>query len=397
MNIPVNSNTRRGAALVTLMVVILIVSIAGAAMVGFARQQAYSITRVRDYLKAQAYAEAGANAAYNVIKTNFADALDPSKFPAVAFGDGGYDVTVTVVGSDQASIVSVGQCGNAAITVKADVKNMLPVQQNPGGPVTLPPDNPWGYSVLVNGYITHNGSGTAFGKVHVNNYLRQNGTIEWGSDANPMQVSCSGSDGFRANGSASIHGTVMAPRIQVTGTKHIHQELVQAVPTVPFPTLDLTPYYQIALANGQVFNSQNINGTVSWGLIPGGVRWINGTFRQNGALSYQGCIIATGDITFNGSVNQTKYQQLPAIISRDGAVRVNGAHMINGLVYSKGDCTWNGAGHIYGSILVGGNLTFNGSYGNIYYEFCQPSPDPVGGSAGGSSVSDHCVITAWQQ
>jgi hypothetical protein len=396
MNIPVNKNTRRGAALVTLMVVILIVSIAGAAMVGFAKQQAYSITRVRDYLKAQAYAEAGANAAYNVIKTNFADASDPSKFPAVAFGDGGYDVTVTVVGDDQASIVAVGQCGNATITVKADVKNMQPVQQQPSGPPVLPPDNPWGYSVLVNGYITHNGAGTAFGKVHVNNYLTQNGSIEWGSDADPMQVSCSGANGFIGNGSISIHGTIRAPQIQINGTEHVHQKLVQSVPTVPFPTLDLTPYYQIALANGQVFSSQSPNGDVNWGLIPGGVKWISGTFSQNGSLSYQGAIIATGNITFNGSVTQTKYQQLPAIISRDGYVKVNGSHQINGLVYAKGDCTWNGAGHIYGSILVGGNLTFNGSYGNIYYDFSQPSPDPAGGG-GGSGVSDHCVITAWQQ
>lgn len=396
MNIPVNNETRRGAALVTLMVVILIVSISGAAMVGFAKQQAASITRVRDYLKAQAYAEAGVNAAYNVIKTNFADASDPSKFPAVSFGDGGYDVTVTVVGDDQASIVAVGQCGGATITVKADVKNMNPVQQNPSGPPVLPPDCPWGYSVLVNGYITHNGAGTVFGKVHVNNYLTQNGSIEWGSDADPVVVSCSGSRGFRGNGCVSIHGTIMAPKIRINGSQHVHQKLVQDVATVPFPMLDLTPYYQIALANGQVFNSQSVNGCVNWGLIPGGVRWVDGTFRQNGTLTYQGCIIATCNITLNGSVTQTKYQQLPAIISRDGYVKVNGAHQIHGLVYAKGNCTWKGAGHIYGSILVGGNLTFNGSYGNIYYDFSEPSPDPIG-SGGGSSASDHCVITAWQQ
>ena len=68
-----DQESKRGAALMTLMIIVLLVAGTVAFLINEAKQQAYAVTRVRDYLKAQAYAESGANEAYSILKTNFAD------------------------------------------------------------------------------------------------------------------------------------------------------------------------------------------------------------------------------------------------------------------------------------------------------------------------------------
>lgn len=383
---------REGAALVTMMIILLLVAMAGAVLVAFATQQKISVQRSRDMIKAQAYAEAGLHRAYHILKTNFDNASNASLFPPADFDDGRYTLTVTVVNDVQASIESVGECGSARMTVKADVINLPQVDPGTGLP---PPTSPWAYAVLVNGYIQHNGAGTVIGAVHVNNYLDCNGSLVWGTTNELCNVSAvSPSKGFQVSGNATVYGTVKAPRIRVTGQENIQNKVVGPVDPIPFPTLDLTPYYQIAVANGQVFNSLNLNGTVNWGRIPGGVRWINGNLIQNGSLNFEGCVIATGYIRFNGAVTQRRVGQLPAIVSRDSYIRVNGHHEIEGLVYAKSDVTWNGSGYIRGAVLVGGNMTFNGAYGNLYYAYCEPSPN-----AGSTPPSqrDYVIISAWQK
>ena len=49
-----NREQKRGAALLTLMIIMLLVVGTVAYMVKDAKQQAFAVTRVRDYLKAQA-------------------------------------------------------------------------------------------------------------------------------------------------------------------------------------------------------------------------------------------------------------------------------------------------------------------------------------------------------
>jgi hypothetical protein len=373
------------------MIFVFLISITGAAVVGFAKQQAASVSRVRDFLIAQAYAEAGVNEAYSILHTNFAARSDPQKFPLRQYGGGTYDASVASVGTDMATITCIATHQGAISTVKVDVRNN---QTGTGGSVPPPRTSPWAYTVLCNGYITHNGSGNCYGNVHANNYITCNGSISWGLPASNIYVSAhSSSKGFKANGSAVMYGTVHAPVITVNGSEQITTKIYADPGVVTFPTLDLTPYYNIALANGQVTGSQNLNGTHNWGTIPGGVKWVNGTFTQNGSLTWAGCIIATGKITFNGSITQTRVANLPAIISRDSEVKVNGAHTVRGLVFANGNLTWNGAGTIAGSILVGGNLTFNGSYGILDYAYCEPSPD----GGGGGSTADDVNITAWQR
>jgi cytoskeletal protein CcmA (bactofilin family) len=226
-----------------------------------------------------------------------------------------------------------------------------------------------------------------------------NGSFEWGSATSLVQVAvCSAAKGLKVSGNATVHGTVSAPVISVTGQKTIDIENIGPVTAVTFPTVengmvDWTPFYNIAVANNQVFGSQTINGNANWA-IPGGVRWINGDLRVNGGgnLTYSGCVIATGSIRINGGMTHTRLANLPALVSRDSTITMNGAHSIGGLVYAKGDITWNGSGTFTGSILCGGNMTFNGTYGILGYSYCEPNPN----LNLTSNQVDRVVVEAWQ-
>lgn len=390
--IPVSKSRRRGSAMVTLMVVVLLVSIAGAAMVSFAKQQAYAVTRIRDAMRAQAYAEAGANEAYNTIKQAFANAADPSQFPAMTFGDGGFDVTVTMVGDDRASIVSVGQSGNATITVKADVKNMLPATPGSSDPSEQPTD-PFAYTWLVNGQMRMNGSSEFGGYVHANNNIDVNGSSSWGTADEPVYASASVKAVF--SGPCALYGTIRSPSI--SGSFSPGTEIVGPAPMVPIPSLDFSALYATALANGQVVNSQSINANTTWN-IPGGVKWINGTLAvaNNKTLTYSGCIVVTGNINMkqNATLNATPVAGLPTLVSRDGSMTM-GHGQTAGLLWAKGDITFSGGADFTGTIICGGNLLFNGSGSRFTYADYGFGSGGGGGSTPGTTA-DHVVITAWQ-
>lgn len=380
-----NIRNQSGSALIAVMGVVLLMALIAAGMVALGRQQVFTAERMRDYVKAQMIAEAGVNDAYNLMKTNFAARLDDANFPLKAFDGGTYDATVTPVGTNKANIAAVGVYRSATCYSKANIEN-IPLITTNGLP---PPTSPWAYGVFCNGYLSFNGSSTFRGSAHINNYFQGNGSVNWGSATNPIYFECSGANGFSINGASTIIGTIRAPDINVHGT--VSSAIEGPVPTIAMPIIDLTPYYQTALANGQVFNSSTINNAQNWGTIPGGVRWYNGNLTVNGggSITYKGCVIATGNMTLRGSTTQTQIANLPAFISRDGSITMNGAHTINGLVYAGGNMTFNGSGSVAGALMAGGNMIFNGAASLVVnYVYSNPS-----GAQAGSQ--DHVIITAW--
>jgi hypothetical protein len=173
---------------------------------------------------------------------------------------------------------------------------------------------------------------------------------------------------------------------------------VTTVPLVAIPDIDLTPYYNAALANGQVFSgSKSLSGTVT---PNGGIMWVNGTLSF-GNGTYNGCFIATGDIelktTGNGTITQTAVQRYPVLVSRDGTITVKQAKTwtFTGLVYCKtGSFDKQGNGDVFGrgAIIAAGNVSKNGGWSGMIYS--DPTPIPPGGS--GAAVVDKVIITAWQ-
>ncbi|HEY8240780.1 MAG TPA: hypothetical protein VIH35_05000 [Kiritimatiellia bacterium] len=361
------------------MCVAVLISLAAASMMSFAQYQVKATDRARQDNLAMAIAEAGANAAYAAIKADFDNKDNASLFPETDFNNGYFDATVTSVGESRAQISCIGVSGSQTSVVVLDVVDLTT------GTDGTDPTSPYSYTIFVNGSGTINGAGNVRGSVHCNQDLRANGAFEWGTTTDDCDVSCSIE--FRANGGAVLHGMCYAPSINAGAGV---PKTIQAVPTIPMPTLDVTAYYNTALANGQIYDSSHPLPSGP-GAIAGGVAWYNGNLTINGGVSYQGCIIATGSINFKGGCTQTKVGNLPAVVSRDSSVTLSGARTMQGLVYSKGNFLCNGAGRLDGTVIVGGTLTLNGSHGIFAYD----NSNPTAGTDG--TTAPDVGISAWQK
>ncbi len=368
--------------------VVMLIAVVGAGMVSLGRQQIHSARRMRDYAKAQIIAESGANAAYSLLKTNFAARTNPDNFPLTAFGDGTYDAFVTSVGSNQASITSTGTCGLAKSVVRIDLKNYPLITTNATPKVG---ESPYAYSILAGGDLGWNGNSDmqmSNGYMHCNGEYSANGV----NTARGNVESCVG---ISLVGQATITGQGRAPVI-TGGT--VGTAVVASVPLVTIPDIDLTPYYAAAQASGQVFpGGKSLSGTVT---PAGGIMWVNGDLYLGNGV-YNGCFIATGDIelktTGNNTITQNKVNRYPILVSRDGNITIKQAKLwtFNGLVYAKtGSFDKQGNGDVIGTgaIIAAGDVTKNGGWSGLLYS--DPTPIPPGGN--NNSAADRVVITAWQ-
>ena len=380
-----------GSALLIVLGVIFIVSLVVASMVTVGRQQVYSTNRSGNYVRAQLIAEAGANAAYNLIKTNFAACTNAANFPLTAFQGGTYDATVSLVDSNKASIVSVG------IYSSVRARSVMSVQNRPNS-ITFtdssqPTDVAYGYVIVSGGDLTWAGNvdfQTSNGWMHANGYFLANG-------ANTLHANVSSCVDIGMVGGANIDGNARAPSIH--GGTVSGQSTITNVPVVSLPNIDLTPYYNCAASNGQVFSSsQSLSGTVT---PKGGIMWVNGdiTFA---AGKYTGCFIATGSLTIkcagaNDVVEHVKVAQYPAFVARDGSMLIKQAKLFkfNGLIYVKNgtfDKSGNGDVIGVGTILTAGTFSKNGGWSALIYQ--NSGPVPPGGYTR-TLTADKVVVMGW--
>ena len=382
----------RGSALLVLMIIILLVAAGGASLVNFAKQQAYSAARIRDYIKAQAYAEAGANEAYSIIKTNWAARSDPSKFPSRTFADGSYDATVVAVSSNYAAVTCVGTRAGQTATVKLDIYNAnpsTPPTTNGGPPAAV---GAYTYAIMSCGKMNWSGSGqidVGTGKVHGNGLYKMTGSKQ-------VKGNISSSTRIWLTGSTKITGDAAAPVLTYSGGAISGTKTVGPVAAVSLPPIDLTPYYNHALANGQVYNG-NQHFTGSSDLTPvGGIMWVNGNFKWSGSGRLVGCFIATGSIDISGSGDQIKVGNYPALVSRDADIDISGSGKFHGLMYAKTTFYKSGSGDVIGSIMSGGDFDSSGSWSAMAYENSTPVPPGGGGSGTPGSAGDQIGVSAWQ-
>lgn len=388
-----NQEHKRGAALMTLMIILLLVTATGAYLVNDAKQQAFAVTRVRDYLKAQAYAESGANEAYSLLKTNFALRTDAARFPPTIYSDGMYDVTVSSISTNLASITCVGQRGDSTVSVMIDLQNFGAAAGAGGAGAT--PVGAYAHAIHAGGNLTGSGNSlinTGDGKVHTNGKLTLSGNQQITS---PMVSSVVGP--LTMSGNALIHGPATAPSYSLSGNARVEGTQTTApVEVVPTPDIDLTPYYNYALANGEVkTSSQTFSGNTALAPV-GGVMWVNGTLTVSGNVTVKGCLIATGNITLSGNGIQTKVDDLPAIMSRDGNIKISGNSNYHGLIYAKtGGYTGSGNGIIKGAIIAKGAIAISGNFHAVDYENSTPPEGGPGGDTGESG--DQVSVIAWQK
>ncbi len=383
--------SRQGSALITVMGIIILIALVGVGMVALGRQQIHSARRLRDYAKAQIIAESGANAAYSLLKTNFAARLNPDNFPLTSFGDGSYDVTVTSVTNDMAAITSTGLCGLARAVVRVDLKNFpLP------GPTNQPPlaEGAYAYAAVSGDTMTWNGNGTMTingAGIHSNGRYKMTGCeVITGQNCN-----VSSSVEIWSTGTTEIHGDAQAPVWKGTSPANITEgtPTTRSVPLVTIPNIDLSRYYQAALQNGQVYNGDiHLTGSTDL-IVPGGIMWVNGNLTLNRSGRMIGCFIATGDVNVTGSGDQEKVASYPAFISRDGDVDMSGSGDIHGLVYARsGSIEKTGNGVVVGSMMCAGTFDKGGGWDLLIYE----NSTPIAPGDPNTSVRDRVVITAWQ-
>lgn len=399
-----NQEQKRGAALMTLMIIILLVAGTGAYMVSDAKQQAYAVTRVRDYLKAQAYAEGGANQAYSLLKTNFALRTDPSSFPQVTYGDGTYDVTVSPVGTDKAFISCIGVRGASTVNVLVDIQNFATNPGAGGGVSGVPPAvGVYTYAIVSGGTMGWSGSGTlnaGTGKFHANGQFKMTGSKKvTGNISSSVKIWLTGSTMITGNAAApAFDGTALDAGV-ITGTK-----TVGAVPIVTIPDFDATAFRTAAIAAGAgAYYSGDAKFSAGYGDIvpPGGILFAEGDIDISTSSRMIGCFIANGAISITGSGDQIQVGNYPAFVALTGKNDQAGSGKTHGLIYAgkAGTLSFNrsGSGDVTGTIISKGNFDASGSWSALVYENSTPVPPVTGGGGSTGSSGDRVGVIAWQK
>lgn len=363
----------------------------GAGLMTLAINQSAHVDRARNYVKAQSIAEAGVNYAYAVLREDFSKREDDNAFPSTEFGGGSYSVQVSPLGDKDAHIASVGTYEGVQCTVAVDVHNFG--EGSPASGAEQPPAvGAYEYAVLSGDTMTWTGSGftdVGDGKIHANGAYKMVGcSIGTGNLSSCVQI--------WATGTTQINGDAQAPKFKGKAPGNVSGTATKtSVDPVEIPDIDLQPYFLEAEGNGQVYN-----GNIHWSgssdiTIPGGILWINGDFQYSGSGDLTGCIIATGDIRMSGSGDQIQVSYYPAMISRDGDIKITGSSDLEGLILARnGDFEKHGSGKVVGSIMCAGTFKKTGSWDLMVYENATPVP-PEGGGGDEGEDANLIAITAW--
>jgi formylmethanofuran dehydrogenase subunit C len=392
MNIlPDRCHATRGSALFTVLIIMGVLSLVTTSMVYMALQQPFNVRRTRDQIRAQDVAEAGANIAFAMLSTNFSLKDNAGAFPLTPYRGGTYDVTVTSFSPTSAVISSVGVVNATKATVALDI--LCTSSNLPSGQPA--PTGAYACAVMSGGAMTWSGNSTlnmGGGKLHSNTSLQISGNAGIiGNVSTVGKMTMSGNTTIQGNSAAASYS--LSGNNTITGTK-----TTGTVAPIPIPNIDLTPYYNTALANGQVYSSsQNFSGNYSF-TPPGGIMWVNGdlSFSGNGVIN--GCIMATGNITVSGNITQSQQTGnfYPSLASQNGSITLSGNSFTqNGLIYTKtGDITISGNVALYGSIISAGVFTLSGNFTAFNYQ--NSTPVPPGGGSGGSQQTG-ATISGWRQ
>ncbi len=282
------TDRRRGSAMVTVMLVVVVTMMATASLFAFSTSTTHRIRILTESIRAKAIAEAGANRGYNALCLNYALRSSGNLYESVDFGGGRYSVTLTPMEGGWTRLVSVGTFGRAQHQVGLDMRDTL------DGQSSLP--RFLEYAIFCNGAMTINGT--------------------------PRQV-----DGdLHSNGSFALHGEYTNVDGQISAPPPNSIPATHSAPwtSIPFPLLS-DPEFQTFLAeaeaagipvtryNGsQTFKKDHdftgitvIDGSVTF--IGSGTRditgmlYISGSLTANGSTSLSGCLLVGGSMTVNGA------------------------------------------------------------------------------------------------
>ena len=199
-------------------------------------------------------------------------------------------------------------------------------------------DPAFGIGILTNGDLRINGSSNINGGTHTNGSTR-------------------------VNGSGTITGTVSAHgSITVNGTWDTGNQTPNA-PTVVVPSVTdpfLAQLKTAAQASG-TYHDGNYNFNGAGADLGGQVIFADGNLTLNGTV-INGTIVATGNVTINGSSQINGNGAIGTAIVAKGSITMNGSSDSYGAFWSNGSFVQNGSSRVVGTIVSQGDITRNGSF-----------------------------------
>ncbi|WFB37001.1 hypothetical protein P3T73_04410 [Kiritimatiellota bacterium B12222] len=240
------------------------------------------------------------------------------------------------------------------------------------------------------------------------------GNIETGNISSSTSIETSWS---------SIEENLIAPNLIFPSWKVPQNKSTQAVENVPslvLPFLDVEAFKSYAESNGTYFvGSQsigrswltadilrrtgvNVTNNETHYAPDGGVLFVDGDVTVTSDMDFEGVIVATGNITFNGAATFTNPTDFPAMVSVDGNISVGAGasggvdgwvYAMNGSVYCSG-----GAGGLSG-IIAAQDIRITGGYSfgddTVLNEITWPGAPSGGGGESESSEGGSLRLLSW--
>jgi hypothetical protein len=224
------------------------------------------------------------------------------------------------------------------------------------------------HAIVCNGTFDFGGCGSIGTPAGVNARLHANGAIDISGNAG-TNINVTSSISISIGNNKTINGSIAAPslsynpsKVTITGTA-----ATQAVAQITIPDIDLSPWQELAQANGQVLSSMPAGNPYT---PPGGVLWLTGD--QTITSTINGTLIVEGTVNMNGNVYPPDSGF--AIASVNGDIRI-GTGTVRGLIYAKnGNYEQEANGLAQGQIIVNGTIKKKGNSNISVYKKYIPAP-----------------------
>lgn len=305
-----NLQNCKGSILTISILMTAIVALFAGALAQLVLQDAATVYRQENSMKAFFLAQAGVSEAYAILKEDLSNKDDADLYPETSLGDGSYDVTI-LQPNGKLVIQSVGIVKNVERAIYVEVKADDGLAA-------------FDYGILSNKEGDLWGSSTINADIHSNE--------EW--DLKGVTVNGTVS----AVGDVDLSGNAFAESIQENAS------------TLPFPTFDFNYFYNLAAPQDRYTGDQDWN---SVNLQPvNGVVYVNGNVKIRGSSTLTGVLVATGEIDIGGNFEQFSIFGMPALMSRDDDIILHGNVEIGeGMIY-----TGTGSVEIRGNVTTTGNI-----------------------------------------
>jgi hypothetical protein len=119
---------------------------------------------------------------------------------------------------------------------------------------------------------------------------------------------------------------------------------------------------------------------------PPKIVFVDGNISVSGNALQNVTIIATGNITVNGSSNKNWNDGIGTAMIAGGDITFNGSSQLYGAFWCNGDFKCNGAGTLVGGIVAGGDITRNGAFNFVQSGRLENDNVP----------RNDCVIISWK-